>query len=134
MRHAVEHGNLSSLSVPLVIDGDVSGSLNIYARQANAFDDDARSAAIGFAPYAAVAVKNMHDHEAAQVRARELAAGTETPAAIDQATGILMERHAMTADEAFRLLSEVSARTGTTLREAAHVLVDTGEMPELARP
>lgn len=45
---AAAHGNLSSLSVPLVIDEDVSGALNIYARPSDAFDDDARSAAIRF--------------------------------------------------------------------------------------
>jgi GAF domain-containing protein len=67
---AVEHGNLSSLSVPLFIDDDLSGALNIYAGQVDAFDDDARSAATGFAPYAAVAVKNMHDYQAAKDRAR----------------------------------------------------------------
>src|SRR3954469_2034273 len=43
---AVERGVLSSLSVPLAVDddGQVSGALNIYARQANAFDEDSRTA------------------------------------------------------------------------------------------
>src|SRR3954464_1154978 len=49
---AVEHGNLSSLSVPLAIDEDeqVAGALNIYARQPHAFDEDSRTAATKFAP------------------------------------------------------------------------------------
>src|SRR5215203_2274023 len=42
---AVEHGNLSSLSIPLAIDqdGQVSGALNIYARLPDAFDEASRS-------------------------------------------------------------------------------------------
>src|SRR3954462_4418379 len=54
---AAEHGNLSSLSVPLAIDEDeqVAGALNIYPRQPHAFDEDSRTAATKFAPYAAVA-------------------------------------------------------------------------------
>ena len=43
MPRAAERGALSSFSVPLAIDVDaqVSGALNIYARQADAFDEDA---------------------------------------------------------------------------------------------
>jgi hypothetical protein len=42
VRHAAERSNLSSLSIPLLIDEDaqVGGALNIYARQPDAFDED----------------------------------------------------------------------------------------------
>ena len=52
-RSAAERGNRSSLSIPLVIDEDeqVTGALNIYAREPNAFDDDSRSVATRFGPY-----------------------------------------------------------------------------------
>jgi GAF domain-containing protein len=129
MERAVDHGNLSSLSVPLIIDDDVSGALNIYARQAEAFDDDARSAATGFAPYVAVALRNMHDYQAAEGMARDLEVVMEARAMIDQATGILMERHELTADQAHQLLFQVSGRSNTALREVAGQLVDTGELP-----
>jgi GAF domain-containing protein len=128
MKQAVEHGNLSSLSVPLVNDPDVSASLNIYARQPSAFDDDARSAATGFAPYAAVAVRNMQDYQTAEEVARNLEATLEIRALIDQATGILMERHDLTAAQAHQRLSDVANRTTTTLREVARRLVETGQL------
>ena len=129
MRRAVEHGNLSSLSVPLAIDDDVSGALNIYARVAHAFDDDAREAATRFAPYAAVALANMHDYQAARDLAQNLEVALESRAVIDQAKGILMERHKLTADQAFQLLVEVSSRTNSKLRGIAEELVQTGELP-----
>ena len=129
MRRAADHGNLSSLSVPLVIDDDVSGALNIYAREAHAFDDDARSAATRFGPYAAVALGNMHEYQTAKDLARNLEVALDTRAVIDQAKGILMERHKLTADQAFQLLVDASSRTNTKLRAVADGLVHTGDLP-----
>jgi GAF domain-containing protein len=129
MTRAVGHGALSSLSVPLAIDGDVFGALNIYARRADAFDDDARAAAVGFAPYAAVALRDMHDYQGARDLARDLEATMETRSLIDHARGVLMERLDLTADQALEVLSDVSDRTGSKLREVAATLLDTGEMP-----
>jgi GAF domain-containing protein len=129
MQRAADHGNLSSLSVPLLIDDEVSGALNIYAREPHAFDDDARSAATRFGPYAAVALGNMHDYQSAKDMARNLEVALDSRAVIDQAKGILMERHKLTADQAFQLLVEVSTRTNTKLRTVADGLVRTGELP-----
>jgi GAF domain-containing protein len=133
MKRAVEQGNLSSLSVPLVNDPDVCASLNIYARQARAFDDGARSAATGFAPYAAVAVRNMQDYRTAEEVARDLEAALGTRALIDQATGMLMERHGLSVTEAHQMLSAAAGRTDLALREVAGRLVDTGELPDASR-
>jgi GAF domain-containing protein len=129
-RRAVEHGNLSSLSVPVPLDEGVSGALNVYARVAHAFDHDAREAASLFGPYAAVAVGNMLDHRAAQSTAQNLQLALESRAIIDQAKGILMERHKLTADQAFQLMAGMSNRANTELRDIADHLVRTGELPE----
>jgi GAF domain-containing protein len=128
-RRAVEHGTLSSLSVPLVIDDpQVSGSLNIYARQPNAFDEASRSAATRFAPYAAVAAGNLSRHQRALERAGNLEAALASRAVIEQAKGILMERHNVTAYGAFRILARASLHTHMTVRRLAEHLVDTGEL------
>jgi GAF domain-containing protein len=127
---AVEHGNLSSLSVPLLIDEDarVSGALNIYARQADAFDPQSRSVATRFGPYAAVAAGNLHAYQSARDMADNLQTALESRAVIDQAKGILMERHKLTADQAFQVLAQVSMRTNTKVRDVADHLVTTGEI------
>jgi GAF domain-containing protein len=130
MSRAAQHGNLSSLSVPLVIDDDVSGALNIYARQPHAFDADARAAATRFAPYAAMALSNMHEYENARDMADNLQRALESRAVIDQAKGILMERHKLTADQAFQLLSETSQRANRKVRQIAEDLVRTGELTD----
>jgi len=130
-RHAAERGNLSSLSIPLTIDEDeqVSGALNIYAREPDAFDADSRAAATGFAPYAAIAVANMHAYESARNMAENLQLALESRAVIDQAKGILMERHKLTADQAFQLLTRASMHSNRKVRDIADHLVHTGDLP-----
>jgi GAF domain-containing protein len=130
-RRAAEHGNLSSLSVPLIIDEDqrVTGALNIYARTPYAFDGGSRAAASQFAPYAAVAAGNMYAYQSAREMADNLQRSLESRAVIDQAKGILMERYKLTADQAFQLLTQVSMNVNLKLRDLAETLVHTGELP-----
>jgi GAF domain-containing protein len=127
---AVEHGNLSSLSVPLAIDPDeqVVGALNIYARRPDAFDEASQTVATRFAPYAAVAAGNLYAYQSARDMADNLQAALESRAIIDQAKGILMERHKLTADQAFQLLARVSMTTNRKVRDIADHLVATGEL------
>jgi GAF domain-containing protein len=130
-RRAAEAGNLSSLSVPLRIDedGQVSGALNLYAREPHAFDDDSRSAAQAFGPYAAVATGNMYAYQNARDMADNLQTALESRAVIDQAKGILIERYELTPDQAFQLLARVSMNVNRKLRDVADHLVHTGELP-----
>jgi GAF domain-containing protein len=127
---AVEHGNLSSLSIPLAIDQDaqISGALNVYARRPDAFDEASRSVATRFAPYAAVAAGNLHAYRSAQDMTANLQTALESRAVIDQAKGVLIERYKLTADQAFQLLTRVSMTTNRKLRDIADELVRTGEL------
>jgi GAF domain-containing protein len=128
-RRAAEHGNLSSLSVPLVIQvPQVWGALNIYARQPEAFDQDSRSVATRFAPYAAVAAGNLSLYRRLLERTDSLEAALASRAVIEQAKGILMERHEVTADGAFNILAWASIRTHVKVRHLAEHLLRTGEL------
>jgi GAF domain-containing protein len=130
MPRAAEHGALSSLSVPMAIDPDeqLSGALNIYAREPHAFTEESRSAATKFAPYAAVAAGNLHAYRSAREMADHLRTALETRGVIDQAKGILMARHKLTADQAFQVLARMSMKTNRKLRAVADDLVHTGEL------
>ncbi len=134
MPRAAEHGALSSLSVPLAIDDDeqVSGALNIYAREADAFDADARAVATRFGPYAAVAAGNLHAYHSARKMADNLQTALETRAVIDQAKGVLIERYKLTPDQAFQLLAQTSMHANRKVRDIADQLVRTGELPVVA--
>ncbi len=128
VQRAAERGVRSSLSVPLPINEGVSGALNVYAREPNAFDQDSRSVATKFAPYVAVAVANMYASKDARSKA-DLQATLEAGAVIDQAKGILMERYKLTADQAFQFLAQVAMITKTRLRDVADRLLHTGQIP-----
>jgi GAF domain-containing protein len=131
VERAAERGNLSSLSVPLVIDADeqVCGALNLYAREPNAFDESSRSAAMAFAPYAAIATGNMYAYQNSRDAADNLQKALESRAVIDQAKGILIERHKCTPDQAFQLLAQASMNANQKVRDVADHLVHTGELP-----
>jgi GAF domain-containing protein len=125
---AVEHGNFSSLSVPLAIDSDeqVTGALNIYARRPDAFDEASRSVATRFAPYAAVAAGNLYDYQSARDMADNLQIALTSRAVVDQAKGVLIERYKLTPDQAFQLLARASMTTNRKVRDIADDLVRTG--------
>jgi len=131
MRRAAERGALSSLSVPLPISEGMAGALNIYAREPDAFDEGSRSAAMRFVPYAAVAMANMQAYQDARSMADNLQLALESRAVIDQAKGILMERHKLTADQAFQLLARISMTINRKVRDVADQLVLTGQLPEM---
>jgi len=61
--------------------------------------------------------------------AENLQRAMEFRSVIEQAKGILMERHKLTADQAFRLLAEASMHTNRRVRDLALNLVLTGELP-----
>lgn len=124
MDGAAERGALSSLSLPLPIAEDTVGALNIYARQARAFDAEARETIARFAPRATVAVANMHAYQDARNRADNLQVALQSRAVIDQAKGIVMAVHRVTAEEAFAMLVDRSQRENVKLRDLAERFID----------
>ncbi|MCF6508962.1 GAF and ANTAR domain-containing protein [Blastococcus sp. MG754426] len=118
----------SILSYPLPVQERVSGSMNVYAGDLTVADDRTRALVSRLAAYAVGPVSNMYLYETAVERAEHLAAALEHRAVIDQAKGILMERHKLTADQAFRLLARVSMESNTKLRDVAARFVLTGQL------
>ncbi len=132
---AAEHGSLSSLSIPLLIDAEepVLGALNVYAREPAAFDEGSRSAARAFGPYAAVAAGNMYAYQNARALADNLQVALRSRAVIDQAKGMLMERYKVGPEEAFQLLARSSMHANRKVRDIAEQLLCTGDLPRAPR-
>ena len=129
----LDHGVLSSLAAPVAAPHLAAG-LNVYASVANAFTDAQRGAGVEFATYAAVALINMDALQDALDQAQNLRTAMESRAAIEQAKGILIERHKLTPDQAFRLLADASQRTNRKVRDLAEHLVLTGELAAHSPP
>jgi hypothetical protein len=126
-RAAADSGTLSSLSVPLPVQ-PLSAALNLYSAEPDAFGPAATTAAQTFASYGAVAASNMYVFATSRQLAENLDAAMRSRSVIEQAKGILMERHKITADEAFRILAASSMATNTKLRDLADALVRTGQL------
>lgn len=90
--------------------------MNLYSRQAGVFGDESEHIGLLFAAHAALAYSAVHQKAG-------LTRSVATRQLIGQAQGILMERHKLTADQAFALLVKASQHHNTKLRDIADHLV-----------
>ena len=121
-RRAYDAGAGSMLSFQLYVEGDNLGALNLYSREAGAFDDESEQVGLLFASHAAVAFAGAQkvDHLNRAVDSRDV---------IGQAKGMLMERYRIDADQAFRLLARFSSTGERRLRDVADELLRTRVLP-----
>jgi GAF domain-containing protein len=128
-QHAAAHGVLSSLSVPLPFQGATIGALNTYAGRPRFVDDHDVELAEEVAAWVAIAIGNAEAAARTSQDLTHLRTAMMSRAFIEQAKGILMERHKIKEDEAFTVLTHASQRTNTKLRDLAEELVRTGSLP-----
>ena len=122
---AFEQGVVAVLSYQLFLnrsDGDRFGALNIYGTEPHTFDDDAIELGEVFAAHCAATLAAVIEQQGARaaLQSRDL---------IGQAKGILMERHRLSANQAFQLLQRASQEHNIKLRDLADHVTTTGELP-----
>src|SRR5690625_7741852 len=96
------------LAFQLFVEDENLGALNLYAKEPHVFDDDSEHIGLLVAAHAAVAFAESR-------RTVQLNEAIMTRDVIGQAKGILMERHKITSQQAFLLLTTASNRTNTRL-------------------
>jgi len=121
---AAGSGVHSSLSIGIPIRKSVTGAINIYGTEPDAFDSDAVALGQTFAGYAAVALANVHLYSATQSLAEQMAAAMESRAVIEQAKGLLVGQQGVSPDEAFAILSRASQQSNRKLRDIAQAIID----------
>ena len=126
-REAGRRGVRSMLSFQLFVAEDNLGALNVYARAPAAFTLESESTGLLFASHAAVALAGARHEE-------HLRTAMDNRDVIGQAKGILMERHKVTAAQAFTVLVETSSRTNRRVADIAQELTDTGAIPPVPPP
>jgi len=129
---AVAHGVVSSLSLPLVVDGESLGALNLYSTAPAAFTGPQRGHAEAFAAQCAAALTvSLRQMRQAQVHS-QLAEAMVSSSVIDQAIGILMGQQRCNAATAFDLLRQASQNRNRKLRDIAAEIITTvsGEPPQ----
>jgi GAF domain-containing protein len=127
-QHAAANGVRSSLSVPLPFQEATIGALNNYSTHVDAFGEEDITLGQEVAGWVAVAVGNAHHAARTAEDLADMRAAMVARAVIEQAKGILMERHKITEDDAFRVLARASQTTNRKLRVVADRLVRTGAL------
>jgi GAF domain-containing protein len=123
-RAAAEHGIGSTLSLPMSVDKQPVGAMNLYSFQERAFTP--RDAEVGelFASQAAIVLANAQAYWDARELSSRLGEAMKTRAVIEQAKGMLMAAQRCTEDEAFELLVRASQRENVKLRDVARRIVE----------
>jgi GAF domain-containing protein len=127
-RAATAHGYVSILSTALMAGPALfTGALNIYSRRVDGLDTDARDFALLLATHASLALTTAHtrqDLAEYNEKAFQLRKAIDTRTVIGQATGILMGRRGLTAEDAFEVLSRTSQNRNVKLTRLAELLAD----------
>jgi GAF domain-containing protein len=133
--HALAHGVLSSLSLPLIVDGESLGALNLYSSTPAALAGPHREHAEEFATKCAAALTvSLRQVRQAQMQ-QQLAEAMVSSSVIDQAIGILMGQQRCTATAAFNLLRQASQHRNRKLRDiAAEIVTNVSGQPPQPRP
>ena len=119
---AVEAGYRGLMSTQLSVNSGVRAALNLYSAAPHAFDEEAQTLAGLFGIQASILLYGAET-------AAQLQRAVDSRDLIGQAKGILMERHRLSADQAFSVLVRASQQTNVKLRALAEHLTRTGELP-----
>ncbi|MCV7178949.1 GAF and ANTAR domain-containing protein [Mycolicibacterium sphagni] len=114
----------SALSLPLLLQDQVVGAINVYAHDKDVFDEHAAELGELFAKPAAVAVHNAQILAKATALAAQLQTALSTRPVIDQAIGLLRGRTGRSAEEAFAQLRSISQTEHRKLGDVAQRIVD----------
>jgi transcriptional regulator with GAF, ATPase, and Fis domain len=116
-------GVRSMLAFRLVLSEETLGSLNLYSKRPNAFNDESVVVGTIFATHAAVALRSAQDKE----RLAHLRELVETRELIAQAKGILMGRQGISSEAASDILCRGAERLKIELRELARRVIESEE-------
>jgi GAF domain-containing protein len=122
-RRGRQAGAGSSLSVPLMIDSNAVGALNLYSREAHGLAAEDQARAQQFAAQAAGAVALARRLEEREQIASHLEKALTSRSVIDQALGVIIARTGHDAEHAFKLLRAQSQHTNEKLRDVAAQIV-----------
>lgn len=115
-------GVRSVAAAPLMVDGAVLGSINLYGREPDEFAS-ANDQLDLLADEAAYAYGNLLAQAQLNATNQQLVQALASRTVIDQAIGILMVQNRCTASNAFQMLREHSQRNNRKLRIVASDLV-----------
>jgi GAF domain-containing protein len=123
-RQARREGVRHVLSIGMPPLQKTGGGLNVYSSgAAGGFDDATVATATAFAGHAAVTLFNAALYAGAQDEVAQMKQAMASRAQIEQAKGVIMSERRCDADEAFRILVEMSSHSNRKLRDVAQAVI-----------
>ena len=128
-RLAAEHGIRAVLGVPIDLVGGPIGTLNVYAVQPHDWDPSEEEAVLAYARVAGTMLATVVEAEAKDTLATQLQQALDQRVIIEQAKGILMERHGVDAQVAFERLRRRARSRQERVVDLARRVVDGEPLP-----
>jgi len=129
-RAAADHGIRSTISLPLVANGEGIGALNLYSPEVAGFADADDDLGMALATQAAVVLANSQAYWDAYGLTQTLQEAMRSRATVEQAKGILMSAERCTSDEAFDRMVSTSMREDRGVRDVAFEIVERTQQRE----
>mgnify|MGYP001165960521 FL=1 len=123
---AARMGLAAVAGIPMRVDSEPIGSLNLYDATARDWGKQDLSVARIFADAASVFLINSATYDRQRVLAEQLQEALSTRIVIEQAKGIIAQTHGTDVDEAFRRIRDHARARHSTLREVSQAIVDLG--------
>lgn len=120
-------GVASSLSLPILEDGAVVGSVNLYAASPRAFTGLHEEVAAIFDAWAPGAVTNADLTFSTRRRAEQAPEALRAGLRIEIAAAIIAARRGVDLDAGNRLLNEAAQRAGVSATRLAETVIELGE-------
>jgi GAF domain-containing protein len=122
---ALEAGVRSSLSVPLLLEGEAEAGLNLYSTRSHGFSGDDISMVETYSYHASKALRlAVRISQLAEAKAHLIAA-MESRTTIDLATGAIMAQNRCSQETAMKILKIASSTRNVKLRDIAASVVES---------
>lgn len=122
-RASAAHGVMSTLSLPIHVDGRVVAGVNLYASTPNAFARRETELAALLGAWAPGAVHNADLSFSSQAAAREAPQVLHDNSVMDEATGVVVATHAVPQTQAREIIADAARRAGQSELTVARELV-----------
>ena len=115
---------ISMLSVPMLVKNKVVGVINVYTMEKHEFSKNDIDLVTTATNQAAVAIENTELMVKTKVVQEEL----ETRKKVEKAKGIIMKKHKLAEEEAFRLLRKSSMDKCVSMKDIAEAIILSDEI------
>lgn len=120
---ALALGIRSSLSLPLFVDDQPVGALNLFAPEARVFGEEDRARGRLLAPQVGIALANLDRYYATRDEIIRLQREIARDAVVDRAVGVIIARTGWTEDVAMADLRARARSAGVDVHDAAETIV-----------